>query len=84
MMFMRCILFLELKLTLMAFKTLVPSPNPCRDSSFLGSTRITGDQRHRAEHELEQNCCKEMVHLPSLSHSEQHGPGVGIWVWVQR
>ena len=55
--------------------------------SFLGSTRITGDQRHtgsRTQHELEQNCCKEMVHLPSLSHGEQHGARGEFRIWMQR
>ena len=55
--------------------------------SFLGSTRVTGDQRHTGswtQHELEQNCCKEMVPLPILSHSEQHGMRGEFGVWVQR
>lgn len=55
--------------------------------SFMGSTRITGDQRHTGswtQHELEQNCCKEMVHLRSLSHGEQHGVRGEFRVWMQR
>ena len=54
---------------------------------FMGSTRITGDQRHIGsctQHELEQNYCKEMVHLRSLSHGEQHGVRGEFRVWMQR